>query len=155
MTKLAAGALPPGHDPHAADADNSRSYDRPKKGAVLLVEDDVMVRLAAAEFLRDCSYRVVEARDAKEAIEILRSGERVDVVFSDVRMPGDINGFEFAAWVHANYPHMPVILASGYSDQKSLEAFQEFGTFMIKPYSYDALLENIERLMRRAIARGA
>jgi len=117
----------------------------------MLVEDDVMVRLAAAEFLRDCAYRVVEARDANDAIEILSSDELVDVVFSDVRMPGDVNGFELAAWVHAHHPDRHVILTSGYSDQSHIVEFQKYGTFMVKPYSYDALLANIERLMNHSL----
>jgi len=72
---------------------------------------------------------VVEARGAKEAIEILKSGELVDVVFSDVRMPRDLNGFELAAWVHAHHPHMHVILTSGYSNQSHIVEFQKYETF--------------------------
>jgi len=123
------------------------------KGVILLVEDDVMVRLAAAELLRDCAYRVIESHDAKAAIEVLSSGELVDVVFSDVIMQGGINGFEFAAWVHAHYPHLPVILTSGYSNQRLIVEFQKYGTFMVKPYSYDALLANIERLMNQSASQ--
>jgi CheY-like chemotaxis protein len=114
---------------------------------------EAMDRLATAELLRDCAYRVVESHDAQAAIEVLSSGELVDVVFSDAIMPGSINGFEFAAWVHAHYPRVPVMLTSGYSNQRLIVEFQKYGTFMVKPYSYDALLANIERLMNQSASQ--
>lgn len=65
------------------------------------------------ETLGDLGYRVVEAIDADEALAMLNGGVAADVVLSDVTMPGDKNGVEFAAAVHLRFPAFPVVLATG------------------------------------------
>ena len=81
---------------------------------VLVVEDEVLIRLVIADYLRDCGYKVHEAVSGEEAIAILQAPEvSIDVVFSDVEMPGSMDGFALARWVRANKPGMEVILTSG------------------------------------------
>ena len=74
---------------------------------VLVVEDEALVRMPIAEYLRDCGYKVLEAEDAGEAIHMVDGGDPVDVVFSDVRMPGDMDGFDLARWIGDHHPDVP------------------------------------------------
>src|SRR5262249_60223603 len=71
----------------------------PGAHCILFVEDEVLIRMAVADYLRDCGYRVIEAGNADEAIKVLCSNESVDVVCSDVQMPGSMDGFGLAQWI--------------------------------------------------------
>src|ERR1700728_1528520 len=89
------------------------SEPKPVAARVLLVEDEVTLRLWIAEELRDAGFTVIEAKNADEASAIIASGSPVDLIFSDVRMPGSMNGLEFARRVRAQYPTLPIIITSG------------------------------------------
>ena len=80
---------------------------------ILIVEDEVLIRMDVADYLRTCGYRVVEAGDAAEAIAVIESGHRIDLMFSDVQMPGAMDGFALARWVRTHHPQIRVILTSG------------------------------------------
>lgn len=80
---------------------------------VLVVEDEVFIRFDVADMLRDDGFEVIEAGDAKQALDALNSGARIDLVFSDVHMPGPMNGMGLASHVLENHPGLPVILTSG------------------------------------------
>ena len=71
---------------------------------VLVVEDEMMVRMPIAEYLRDCGYTVLEAADASEAIATINAEGPVSLVFSDIRMPGKMDGFGLAEWFQSHYP---------------------------------------------------
>ena len=72
---------------------------------VLVVEDEVLIRMVIADYLRTCGYRVIEAASADEALVILQHTEfQVDVVFSDIEMPGSMDGFALSKWLRANRP---------------------------------------------------
>jgi CheY-like chemotaxis protein len=74
---------------------------------ILIVEDEVLMRLVLADYLRSCGYRVVEANTADEAVTILsKTDETVDIVFSDVQMPGTMDGFALARWLRREHPDM-------------------------------------------------
>lgn len=81
--------------------------------SILVVEDDALLRLMVADFLRDAGYAVIEARSAAEAISTVERAIDVDLVFSDVQMPGDADGLDLARWLQAHRPDVPVILTSG------------------------------------------
>lgn len=78
-----------------------------------MVEDEFFVRVSVADELRCEGFDVLEAANADDALRILESGHRVDVVFSDVQMPGRINGMGLSAAVRDRFPATPVILTSG------------------------------------------
>ena len=80
---------------------------------VLLVEDEVLVRTPVAHMLRRAGFVVVEAADADEAWSYLRSGAPVDLVFSDIQMPGSMDGVELARRIKENFEHIVIILTSG------------------------------------------
>ena len=78
---------------------------------VLVVEDEVLLRLSIAAYLRDCGYRVFEAADADEAVLVLKQPDLdIDVLFTDIEMPGAMDGFGLAQWTRANRPGLDVIL---------------------------------------------
>jgi CheY-like chemotaxis protein len=99
---------------------------------VLLVEDEALIRLAVAEDLRAEGFQVIEARDAADAMSVLRSGERVDLLFTDVQMPGQMDGVALAAWTRDR--HIQVLLAITSGDPFSLvRARERFPNAFILP----------------------
>jgi len=128
----------------------------PAPYTVLVVEDEVLVRLALAEYLRDCGFQVLEAATGDEAIEVLTArGEEVDLVFSDVQMPGKTDGFALAHWIRDKIPGMRIILTSGVGHAASkAENLCLDGPMIQKPYDHKALLGEIRRLQERARKNG-
>src|SRR5258707_15324003 len=80
---------------------------------ILVVEDEVLVRIAAAEHLRAAGYAVIEAADAAEAVRLMGAAPSIDLVFSDVDMPGAMDGNGLRAWILRERPHIKVLLTSG------------------------------------------
>jgi DNA-binding NtrC family response regulator len=111
---------------------------------VLLVEDDVLVRMLIADELRNAGYAVVEAADADEALDVLGCNVGVKVVLSDVQMPGSMNGAEFAQVVRSVYPTMKVLLTSGHSGM--LDGVEHDG-FFPKPCDVEQIVKRIEALL--------
>jgi two-component system, response regulator PdtaR len=110
------------------DQRSARARNPPR---VLLVEDEPMVRALLAEELRNHGLSVVEAADADEAWAYIQAGGLVDLVFSDVTMPGMMNGIELVRQVKAQYPQIKTILTSGYAGPVNIA---ELGIFLPKPY---------------------
>ena len=79
---------------------------------ILVVENDVLIRMPLAEYLRECGYRVFEAADVAEAKAVLNADTPVDLVFADANVPGEENGFMLASWVRQHYPNIEVLLTS-------------------------------------------
>ena len=130
------------------------SMEQSSAPTVLVVEDEVMVRMPIAEFLRDCGYEVLEAGDAREAIGLVDDARaHVDVVFSDVRMPGEIDGFGLARWIRRNHPQVPVLLASGYFYPANGREDPSDVPIIPKPYSQLQVERRIERLLRSRVAQ--
>lgn len=117
---------------------------------ILIVEDDVLVRSIGAAYLRECGFEVVEANGADEAIRVLQAGIRIDVVFSDVNMPGGMDGFGLAQWIRRERPELKVLLTSG-GPRTAKEAgdVRENGPFLAKPYAYAELERHIRSLLER------
>jgi CheY-like chemotaxis protein len=84
-----------------------------ERDRVLVVEDEVLIRSFVADELREGGFQVVEASSADEAWAFLESGEKIDLIFSDVHMPGSMNGLDLARRVQAKYPHVRFIVTSG------------------------------------------
>ena len=120
---------------------------------VLLVEDEVLIRFALAEYLRERGFKVYEAGNAAEAIQLLSFYKtEIDVVFSDVRMPGPIDGFALAIWIRQNRPGVPVILTSGEVRGWAGESPpQDIGLFFRKPYDLHAVVAQIEAAAAKRI----
>ena len=122
---------------------------RPLRGAalgetVLLVEDDEQVRAMAVDSLRELEYTVVVARNAAEALDHLGRSERIDVMFSDVVMPGGMNGAQLAAQARRLRPSLKILLTSGYTGQSGAGALagQDL-PLLTKPYRRDELARTL------------
>jgi CheY-like chemotaxis protein len=115
---------------------------------VLVVEDEVLVRMVIADYLRECGYRVVEAGSAAEAITVLESPEPIDIVFSDIQMPGEMDGFGLATWVRQHQPWLKMLLTSGNARAASTAGnLCEDGPLEQKPYHPQTILARIQRLL--------
>jgi len=119
---------------------------------ILIVEDEVLIRLVIAEYLRECGYKVHEAAHADEAIIVLQSPDvSIDVVFSDVIMPGNMDGFGLARWIRANRPDIQVILTSGIDRSAEVAGMLcEAGPLLEKPYEPQGVVERIKQLRAKA-----
>jgi CheY-like chemotaxis protein len=115
---------------------------------VLLAEDEFLVRLALADHLRDCGWRVLEAGNSIEAQAILNAGEDVEVLFTDIQMPGGMDGIELAKWVHQNYPGVHLVLTSGVADVAvaATGLCEQASTFR-KPYEHHAVARRLKTLV--------
>src|SRR5262249_36298273 len=114
-----------------------------------LVEDNPEVRKVTAQRLENLGYIVVEAASGARAVELLGSGAKIDLVFSDVVMPGGMSGFELARWVRRNAPAVPVLLTSGFAEDvaRAGEASVSELEILRKPYASAELA----RALRKAI----
>lgn len=113
---------------------------------VLVVEDDVEIRLILAEAMRDAELCVIEARSGEDAVSYLDAGGRVDLIFSDIQMPGAIDGLQLARHVHATYPAIPVILTSGNIKPPELGDTEKF---ISKPYAIGRVVALVAQLLGR------
>ncbi len=100
---------------------------------VLVVEDEVLVRMDIAERLSDAGYAVIEARDADAAIAILEKNTDICLVFTDVDMPGSMDGLKLARYVSGRWPPIRIIVTSGHVNVQP-SALPEGARFMPKPY---------------------
>ena len=97
-------------------ASGMNTPDRNSKPAnnrtVLVLDGDVLVRMPVVQFLRDCGYRVVEAASTDEAMAIFqKTNFPIDVVLSEIDIPGSMNGFGFAQWARSVRPELKILLA--------------------------------------------
>jgi DNA-binding NtrC family response regulator len=121
---------------------------------ILVVEDDVLIRMPIAQYLRDCGYRVIETVNADEAMTVLLHRDTVvDIVFSDIEMPGTIDGFGLAKWIREHRPGTEIVLAG--TVPRSVDAAKELCEAgpLPKPYEAQAVHDHIRRLL--AVRRGA
>jgi CheY-like chemotaxis protein len=115
---------------------------------VLVVDDDQLVREPIADYLREVGFDVLEAGDAHEAIDLVDHADHVDLVFTDVRMPGELDGVGLARWVKAHRPDLPVLMTSGYYGTGWLgERLEREVRLIQKPYTQDEVLRHIRRLL--------
>lgn len=111
----------------------------------MLVEDEILIRIVTADVLRDAGHVVVEASNGEEAVALLSAGLKIDLVVSDVRMPGTIDGLQLAAFVREHFPALPVLLATSHWPGQDTPPLD----LLLKPYSSDELLAAIARAADR------
>jgi CheY-like chemotaxis protein len=130
----------------ARDIRSTQASD--ERPVVLVVEDEVLIRMVVAEYLRDCGYVVIEAGSAHEALALFSADVEVDVVFSDIQMPGPMDGFGLAQWVRQNKPGVEMILTSGAASAADRAAdLCEDGPLLQKPYDSDEVDRRIRQLL--------
>lgn len=111
---------------------------------ILVAEDEVLVRDMIGRHLRVAGFQVIEASNSAEAMDVLGSGVEIDVLFTDIVMPGVMNGVMLARWVQQNRPEISVLLASAQKD--AARALPDTRLFS-KPYD----LDEVEAHIRRAL----
>jgi CheY-like chemotaxis protein len=111
---------------------------------VLVVEDEVLIRLLICDVLRDMGLRVVEAANADEALTYLKIDPNVRLVFSDVRMPGSMDGIGLARRLKTDFPQIEVVLASGHLQAGDLDE----ATYLVaKPYPLEETAARIVAIL--------
>jgi DNA-binding NtrC family response regulator len=116
-----------------------------RQRAVLVVEDEILIRSAVAEFLRGAGYRVIEAANAAEAVAVFASRTQIDLVFSDINMPGPMDGVDLGRWVADHHPGIHVILTSAIGHAR--RAGQSGAGFLMKPYRLAEAARRIASLL--------
>ena len=118
------------------------------RGRVLIVEDDTFVAELAADMLSELGFESAVAHSAKEALDRLAAGDKPQLVFSDVVMPGGLTGIELARKLRERFPELPILLTTGYSEQ--VAASHGFPVLQ-KPYELDALADALGNLLKQDI----
>jgi CheY-like chemotaxis protein len=119
----------------------------PFRPLVLIVEDELLLRLNAVDLITDAGFDVVEARDADQAIEILNARLDIRIVFTDIDMPGSMDGLKLAAAIRDRWPPIEIIIASGMVSPLP-EALPSRGVFMAKPYDGEKLIGALRKFVQ-------
>ncbi len=121
---------------------------------VLLVEDEGLIRLTLAETLEDAGYTVVEAGTGDEACALLRERPEVDVLLTDIQMPGLADGIDVARSFHALHPNRPVVFMTGRPDMLSrVGRLAPSETLLRKPFGSLQMLAALESLLQQSQQR--
>ncbi len=136
-----------------AEAARDRRATAPGRGNILVVEDNAELREMTVQLLEGIGYQVRQAETAAEGLSILQ-GFAADLIFSDILMPGGINGIEFAREACRRYPGVEIVLATGDAGALSAAERSEF-TILQKPYRIDALSDTIQRALEHPSDRSA
>lgn len=120
--------------------------------AILVVEDEPMIRMDVADGLRDYGFQVFEASDGAEALQILAQ-TKVSLVFSDVQIPGKLDGFDIARHVKATLPLVPIVLTSGFVRPDAAPPdLADVAPLVAKPYDLARLVERFRAALAQAHA---
>jgi CheY-like chemotaxis protein len=112
---------------------------------VLIVEDDFLIRFGAVEMVEAGGFDVIEAANADDAIEILVARLDITVVFTDIQMPGSMDGLKLAAAIRKRWPPIKIVATSGIVDVRKLD-LPEGGRFLSKPYSSAEIVGTLREL---------
>lgn len=109
---------------------------------VLVVEDEPLVRLDITLAMVDAGFSVIEVPDAEQALELLETRHSIGLVFTDVELAGEIDGFELASRIKSDWPHIPVLVTSGRVKPDAGIADK----FIPKPYNTQAVISEARAL---------
>ena len=123
----------------ASSVASARSDDA-RRGQVLLVEDDKEVAALTREMLEHLGFTVIHAASPAAALGALANARSVDIVLSDIMMPGGMSGLELAREIRRRQPNLPVVLTTGYAEAAASMDNGEF-RLLLKPYSLEALAD--------------
>ena len=119
-----------------------------EKTVILVVEDEALIRMSAVHMLEDAGFATVAAHNADDAMKILELRSDIRVVFTDINMPGTLDGMRLARWVRGRWPPIHLILTSGLTCPIG-EDFPANGRFIRKPYSPEHVIAAIRDLFGR------
>ena len=131
----------------APPAESSGDHRAEANEVVLIVEDEAVVRLLIVETLNDLGYQALETADSAAALRILQSPQRVDLLVSDIGLPG-LNGRQLADAARVKRPRLKVLLVTGYAENAAGSSFLEPDMEMIaKPFTMDMLASKIREMI--------
>jgi two-component system, NtrC family, sensor kinase len=133
--------------PAAASAQAEPAAAAARAGTALLVEDNPEVAEVAAAYFQQLGYLVKQVTNAREALELLGNDAKIDLVFSDILMPGGMNGLELGHTIRRLYPAMPVLLVTGYSDSFR-DAVEQGFVVLQKPFDLAGLEQKLREAQR-------
>jgi CheY-like chemotaxis protein len=119
--------------------------DSTKAPAILIVEDELLVRIGAARTIEDAGFEVIESGNADEAIRILEGRNDIRVVFTDVHMPGSMDGLKLAHAVRHRWPPVKIIVTSG-RGRVTEQDLPEGSRFFAKPYDLKEITNTLREL---------
>jgi two-component system, response regulator PdtaR len=118
-----------------------------KPAPILIVEDDPFLRMLAVEFVNDAGFETLEACDADQAIAILESCSKIAVLFTDINMPGSMDGLQLAHVVSDRWPVIEILVASGRLRLRQAD-LPPNGRFLRKPYPLAGMIAELHSLVR-------
>ena len=121
---------------------NSTAVPRP---VVLIVEDEILLRMNAIDMIKEAGFEAVEAGNADEAIVMLESRTDIRVVFTDIQMPGSMDGLKLAAAVRGRWPPIKIIATSGHYVMREGD-LPAGGVFLPKPYTLERVATMLHKL---------
>jgi CheY-like chemotaxis protein len=123
------------------------AYSANPKQVVLVVEDEALIRMHAADMIRDLGFEVMEAANADQAILLLESSSDISVVFTDIQMPGSMDGLRLLAVVRDRWPPVALLVTSGQLRPRE-DDMPENAHFLPKPYLMADLQTHLDAVMR-------
>ncbi|WP_158816135.1 response regulator [Methylocapsa sp. S129] len=116
-----------------------------KRVVVLVVEDEPFLRMVAVDLVEEAGFEAVQAANADQAVRILEARVDIRIVFTDIDMPGSMDGMKLAMAIRGRWPPIEVILMSGlYNIEK--DALPERSVFFRKPYNHNEIIATIQRM---------
>lgn len=115
---------------------------------ILVVEDEPLIRMCAVAILQDAGYRVLEAQNSAEALDVLSQHSEISIMVTDVHMPGHMDGLALVTWVQINNPSIRAIVVSGNATAAQAGKAGAFG-FVAKPYMPDTILKAVHDTVLR------
>jgi len=128
---------------------DDRSSDEGRLSTVLVLEPDILVRMIISDYLRDCGFKVVEGVTADDAVAVLESGQKIDIIFAEVQLSGSMDGFGLAQWVREKQPDIDMILTAGIA--RAAEKVRDLCDEgpLEKPYHPQEVVRRINILLER------
>lgn len=111
---------------------------------ILLVEDEIFIRLASADWLREAGFAVIEAVDGGEALSLVQAGKTIDLLATDITMPGEPDGAALARIVRATQPELPIVIVASLLPEGAAAVADRF---VQKPYSAAELVRAVKELV--------
>jgi CheY-like chemotaxis protein len=122
------------------------SHEVPRRPVVLVVEDEFFLRINAVLMIEDAGFDVLEASDADQAIEILEDRPDIHVIFTDIQIPGSMDGLKLAHAVRGRWPPIKIIATSGRLNLRT-DDLPEGGRFLPKPYGPEEIVGTLRELV--------
>ena len=119
-----------------------------KSTVILVVDDEALLRLYAAGTLEENGFDVLEAANASDALQVLERRNDVRLIFTDIQMPGRLDGLDLIREVHRRWPQILLVVTSARVQPKDNE-IADHGTFLPKPYSEQALVAEVKNAIKK------